>query len=151
MIMYVNWITVPVAALECSMEAKYVNCTPMTPESAKNRIDILEAGVTVLLQTICFAVLTEDRNISAALIANKDGCSAIAAKQYIDASGDGDLARFAGLEQIDMWQDYHTVSGGSTGLVFGMAGVDIDRMVKENPQGAVKLSSAELDATGKRT
>lgn len=109
---------------------------------------LLEAGVTVLLQTICFAVLTEDCNISAALIANKDGCSAIAAKQYIDASGDGDLARFAGLEQIDMWQDYHTVSGGSTGLVFGMAGVDIDRMVKENPQGAVKLSSAELDVPG---
>ncbi len=91
---------------------------------------LLEAGITVYLQTTCYDVLTENGKITAALIANKDGCSAIAAKQYIDASGDGDLARFAGLEQIDMWQDYHTVSGGSTGLVFGMAGVDIDRMVK---------------------
>lgn len=109
---------------------------------------LLEAGITVYLQTTCYDVLTENGKITAALIANKDGCSAIAAKQYIDASGDGDLARFAGLEQIDMWQDYHTVSGGSTGLVFGMAGVDIDRMVKENPQGAVKLSSAELDVPG---
>lgn len=52
MIMYVNWITVPVAALECSMEAKYVNCTPMTPESAKNSIDMTLLGFDHMVKAL---------------------------------------------------------------------------------------------------
>ena len=40
---------------------------------------LLEAGITVYLQTTCYDVLTENGKITAALIANKDGCSAIAA------------------------------------------------------------------------
>lgn len=109
---------------------------------------LIEAGVTVYLQTMCYGVLTDGPRITAALIANKDGCIAVVAKSYVDASGDGDLARFAGLEQVDLWQDYHKVCGGPTGLVFGMAGVDTARFLAENPRGAVRLSQEETGVPG---
>lgn len=109
---------------------------------------LMEAGVTVYLQTMFCGVMMEENRITAALIENKDGRSAVAAKQYIDASGDGDIAKFAGVEQIELWQRYHEVCGGPTGLVFGMGGVDTDKMVKENPLGAVQLSHADTPYPG---
>lgn len=109
---------------------------------------LMEAGVTVYLQTMFCGVVMEGSRITAALIENKDGRSAVAAKQYIDASGDGDIAKRAGVEQIDLWQDYDKVCGGPTGLVFGMAGVDTAKMVAENPKGAVRLSSSETPYPG---
>ena len=97
---------------------------------------LLEAGVRVLLQTMFCDVVLEDDRIGAVLIENKDGRSAVAAKQYIDATGDGDIARMAGIEQTQIWQNYHEVCGGPNGLVFGMAGIDFERLLKENPTGA---------------
>lgn len=109
---------------------------------------LLEAGVKVYLQTMFCGVIMDGSRITAALIENKDGRSAVVAKQYIDASGDGDIAKFAGLEQVELWQDYNKVSGAPTGLVFGMAGVDTDKMVAENPLGAVKLSHSDTPYAG---
>lgn len=109
---------------------------------------LLEAGVTVLLQTMFCGVLMDGARISAALIENKDGRTAVRAKQYIDCSGDGDIARRAGVEMIPLWQDYDKVCGGPTGLVFGMAGVDTDKMVRENPKGAVRLSHSDTPYPG---
>lgn len=109
---------------------------------------LLEAGVNVYLQTMFCGVMMEGGHITAALIEDKDGRFAVAAKQYIDASGDGDIAKSAGLEQVELWQDYHQVCGGPTGLVFGMAGVDTDRMLAANPQGAVLLSDSETSIPG---
>lgn len=109
---------------------------------------LMESGVRVYLQTFFCGVLTEGKTITAALIENKDGRSAIRARQYVDASGDGDVARSAGLSQKEIWQDYHLVTGAPTGLVFGMGGVDTERMLKENPQGVVKLSGAPTGIPG---
>ena len=110
---------------------------------------LMEAGVRVFLSTMFCDVCMEDgadedsavRNhrIKAVFIENKDGRSAVVAKQYIDASGDGDIARMAGLEQTELWQRYHEVCGGPNGLVFGMAGIDFERAVVENPTGFFKL------------
>ena len=71
---------------------------------------LMEAGVTVYLQTMFCGVLMEGDVITAALMENKDGRSAVAARQYIDASGDGDIAKFAGAEQVPLWQDYHSMA-----------------------------------------
>lgn len=100
---------------------------------------LLEADVTVLLQTSFCGVQVESGYICAALIENKDGRSAVCAKQYIDATGDGDIARFAGLEQVEIWQDYDKVSGAPTGLVFGMAGIDFNRFLTENSDSAFAM------------
>lgn len=109
---------------------------------------LMESGATVFLQTFFCGVIKAGSRITAALIENKDGRFAVRAKQYIDASGDGDVARAAGLQQIGLWQDYHKVTGAPTGLVFGMGGVDTERMLKENPKGVVKLSGAETGISG---
>lgn len=108
---------------------------------------LLESGVTVLLQTFVCDVISKDGVIEAVLIENKDGRSAVVAKQYIDATGDGDLARRMGLEQKPLWQDYDKVCGGPTGLVFGMAGIDFDKAVAENG-GAFRSMSDSQEPEG---
>ncbi|MCR4676038.1 MAG: FAD-dependent oxidoreductase [Sphaerochaetaceae bacterium] len=105
---------------------------------------LMEAGVSVLLQTYLSDVVFEDGMIKAVMIENKDGRSAVIAKQYIDATGDGDIARRAGLEQKELWQDYDKVCGGPTGLVFGMAGIDFGKAVQEN-DGAFRPISAPIE------
>lgn len=101
---------------------------------------LLEAGITVLLQTFLAGIVHEDGKIKAAIIENKNGRSAVIAKQYIDSTGDGDIAKMMDLQQMELWQDYHTVCGGPTGLVFGMAGIDFEKALREN-DGAFRLLS----------
>ena len=106
---------------------------------------LMESGVTVFLQTFLASVAYEGTTIKAAIIENKDGRSAIVAKQYIDATGDGDIARMMGLQQLELWQDYDTVCGGPTGLVFGMAGIDFEKAVKENG-GAFRVLTKKISS-----
>ncbi|MBR1814470.1 MAG: FAD-dependent oxidoreductase [Lachnospiraceae bacterium] len=99
---------------------------------------LLEAGVHLMLQTYFCGVRMEGSKITAAFIENKSGRSAIVAKQYIDCSGDGDVAEAAGVEQVEIWQDYDQVVGAPCGMVFGIGGIDFDRVVEENPNGAYR-------------
>ncbi len=109
---------------------------------------LLEAGVQVYLQTMFCGVQMEGQRIVAAIIENKDGRSAVLARQYVDCSGDGDIARYAGVPQKENWQRYNEVSGAPTGLVFGMAGIDMDRFVKENPNGTFEQIREETAYEG---
>ena len=104
---------------------------------------LLEAGVKTYLQTMFCGVKTVEGRIEAAFIENKDGRSAVVAKQYVDCAGDGDVARAVGLEQLENWQTYDTVCGGPTGLVFGMAGIDVGRFIAENPEAAFSRGAQE--------
>ncbi len=92
---------------------------------------LIEAGVKVYLQTMLVGVKIDDGNIQAAIIENKDGRSAVIARQYIDCTGDGDIAKFAGLEQVTNWQDYDQVVGAATSLPMAMAGIDFEKAEKE--------------------
>lgn len=57
------------------------------------------AGVTILYGSQVVAVLTEDERITALVIENKSGRSAIEIKMsVVDATGDADIATFAGAE-----------------------------------------------------
>lgn len=98
---------------------------------------LLEAKVEVLLQTMLSRVVTEDGVIKAIIVENKDGRSAIEANAFVDCTGDGDLARYAGCEQIEHWQDYTQVCSAPTAMVFGMGGIDFEKVVRENPEAAV--------------
>jgi len=110
---------------------------------------LLETGVTVYLQTMLCGVKMQDRKIEAAIIENKDGRSAVIAKQYIDCTGDGDIAKFCGLEQVTNWQDYDKVVGAATSLPFALGGVDFDRAVDEGKNIFVKRE--EIDVEGHET
>lgn len=54
---------------------------------------IKENSIKPFLHTYYSGVLVEDGNIASVIIENKDGRSAVRAKFFIDATGDGDVAR----------------------------------------------------------
>ena len=58
---------------------------------------IQEEKITLYLHTLCASVLVEQERITAAVLENKDGRGAIKAHFFIDATGDGDMARELGL------------------------------------------------------
>ncbi|MBR5527962.1 MAG: FAD-dependent oxidoreductase [Clostridia bacterium] len=69
------------------------------PNRLKYELDklVIEEKIKVYLHTICVGALCENDEIIAAIIENKDGRSAVKAKFYIDATGDGDLMKYLGV------------------------------------------------------
>ncbi|MBQ2676946.1 MAG: FAD-dependent oxidoreductase [Clostridia bacterium] len=59
-------------------------------------------NITPMLHTMYCGLQTENEKITAVFIQNKDGRSAIKAKFFIDATGDGDLCRDLGLERFTL-------------------------------------------------
>lgn len=84
----------------------------------------LEAGVTLVYHHTLVDAVMDGRRIAAAVFHSKSGFGAIRARQYVDCTGDGDLAVRAGCA-FEM--------GGPSGhcqpmtLCFKVAGVDFDR------------------------
>jgi hypothetical protein len=70
------------------------------PERLKRVYDdlVLGAGATVLFHTALCAVETKGRQVDALVVSHKAGLSALRAKVYVDATGDGDLAAWAGAQ-----------------------------------------------------
>ncbi|MBN2712776.1 MAG: FAD-dependent oxidoreductase, partial [Planctomycetes bacterium] len=71
----------------------------LNTEELKIELDLLvqEVGITPMLHTAYCAAAIEEGKVSHVYVENKDGRGAIRAKMFIDATGDGDLARDAGL------------------------------------------------------
>lgn len=57
---------------------------------------LLNEGVEILYGTYAVAAATEDDRIKAVIVENKSGRQAISAASYVDATGDCDIAHFAG-------------------------------------------------------
>lgn len=77
-----------------------VDWVPISSEKLKRVYDdlVLQSGADVWFNTfICDAQRNGDK-IDKIIIANKCGISALGAKIFIDATGDGDLAAFAGAD-----------------------------------------------------
>jgi len=68
------------------------------PEMLKRIYDrlVLNAGATLLFNTMLCGVTMEDGQISSIIASNKSGLSAFKADVYIDCTGDGDLSAWAG-------------------------------------------------------
>lgn len=58
---------------------------------------VLENEVTPYLHTFYAAPVMDGKRVKAVFVENKDGRGAIVAKAYVDATGDGDLAKDVGL------------------------------------------------------
>lgn len=72
---------------------------PLDPEALKRIYDELmeQYGVTVLFNTfLCDVDADEQGTVRAIVVSNKSGLSAYSAKTYVDGTGDGDLAVWAG-------------------------------------------------------
>lgn len=74
--------------------------TPFDAEAMKRELEtmLLEAGGRILYHSFVCGVEREDDKITSVTICGKDGMKKISAKVFIDASGDADISRFAGLK-----------------------------------------------------
>ena len=57
---------------------------------------LVSSGVTILFHALAAGVIMDGRDVAALLIETKSGRRAVEARVFIDASGDGDLAAWAG-------------------------------------------------------
>ncbi|MDR2093911.1 MAG: FAD-dependent oxidoreductase [Treponema sp.] len=83
-----------------------------------------EAGVRVLLHVMAVETIRDGNQVRGVIIEGKSGREAIRARVVIDTTGDGDVAAKAGAKFI---KQHGTTK---VGMPFGMANVDMPRLVK---------------------
>jgi hypothetical protein len=102
--------------------------TPVEPETFKLAAFQLarEAGVQLLLHTIVDELQASNGQIESLVVWNKGGRSRITANQFIDCTGDGDIAAWAGAP----WQGFAKGDPGaySAGFTFRMVNIDLQRL-----------------------
>jgi 2-polyprenyl-6-methoxyphenol hydroxylase-like FAD-dependent oxidoreductase len=102
--------------------------TPVEPEVFKLAAFQLcrEADVKLLLHTVVDEVRATDGHVAGVVIWNKAGRSLVHAKQYVDCTGDGDLAAYAGSE----CRHFATNDPGAypAGFTFRICNVDLAEM-----------------------
>ncbi|MCL4531689.1 MAG: FAD-dependent oxidoreductase, partial [Actinobacteria bacterium] len=106
-------------------------CVQTEPEALKDLVNemVTEAGAELLLHTWAVHVLKEGDAVVGAVVESKAGRQAVLAKVAIDATGDADLAAFAGAP--------FEVGRMHTNLVYRLGGVDTERALRfqeEHPQ-----------------
>lgn len=102
-----------------------VNMIPLYWDSEKYKREadrlLKESGVEVLYHTRIFDVQSEQGEIGAVMLANKDGLSAVKAQFYIDCTGDGDVAAWSGAPWV---MDEHAQPGSLIYIVGGLEYTD---------------------------
>lgn len=116
--------------------------TPFDLEGMKSEMETmyLEAGGKVLYHSMLAEVKTENKKITELTICNKSGLTKVKADYYIDASGDADLAAWAGVA-FNKGRDSDGVSQPMT-MKLRMYGVDIAKIrtfIHENPDEFPRL------------
>ena len=87
---------------------------------------VLEAGAELLLHTLVEGVAMDGRRLTGVYIANKRGRQRVECKVAVDATGDGDLAAWAGAPfDKGRAEDGHLQA---VSLNFVLAGVDVDKL-----------------------
>lgn len=102
--------------------------TPVEPETFKLAAIQLcqEAGVTLLLNTVIDEVVVSEDHIEALVVWSHSGRSLVRARQYVDCTGDGDLAAYAGAP----YQQFKPGDPGaySAGFTFRLCNIDLDKI-----------------------
>jgi len=98
------------------------------PESVKLELDDMmdEAGVHVLYYTQVAGAICDEKRLTHVILESKAGRQAAEAQVFIDATGDGDLAAFAGCQyQIGRGEDGTTQPASLIGLMTGVHADDV--------------------------
>lgn len=113
-----------------------LNWVPIDPERLTLVYDrmVTEAGVKVLFfSRICQVEMDSNDRVDAVVVANKNGLTAFRAKVFIDATGDGDVAAWAGAKFTRGYDEDGTNQQSSLCFSFGnvdekafFSGVHID-------------------------
>jgi hypothetical protein len=99
--------------------------TPVEPETFKYVAAemCLEAGVRLLLHTVVDEIYATDGHVENLVVWNKAGRSLIHARQYIDCTGDGDIAAYAGAPYLAFGPE--DPGAYSAGFTFRLVNVDL--------------------------
>ncbi|RRH68374.1 FAD-dependent oxidoreductase [Falsigemmobacter faecalis] len=122
-----------------------VHALPYDPNLMKLVTEELcrEHGVELLYHTSAVAVHSTEDRITAVVLENRGGRSAVIPGMVIDCSGDGDIAAFAGAE-FELGHDGHTQFSSS---MFRASNVDtaaFSRLTREDMRAILeKVSAAE--------
>lgn len=111
---------------------------------------LLREGVKILYGTYAVAAPTENGKITAVIVENKSGRYAIAARSVVDATGDADIAYFAGAETattelgnvLAAWY-YHYSPAGGYGLK--MLGTADDATAKNGAKPLIRRRFTGVD------
>ncbi len=108
---------------------------------------LLEAGVKLLYHSVVSDVKKyKEGTLKAIEVVNKNGKRLVEGKMFVDATGDGDVAHFAGFEYTKgRPQDGKTES---MGCVFKIAGIDEEKLTEDAIKTARKKLS-EMRNSGK--
>ncbi len=110
-----------------------------------------EAGVSLLLHTICTDVIMDGKRVRGVVIENKGGRQALLGRVLVDATGDADIAARAGAPTV-MGRESDAKMRPMT-LLFRLGGVDVEAMlayVCAHPEDFSKdPNQMMLDVTGK--
>ncbi len=102
--------------------------TPVEPETFKLAAAqmCLEAGADLLLHTVVDEVRAAGGQIEGLVLWNKAGRSLVRARQYVDCTGDGDLAAYAGAP----FEHFKPGDPGAyaAGFTFRLVNLDLQRM-----------------------
>ncbi len=101
-----------------------------------------EAGVDFLFGTSLVAVESEAGHVSAAVLAGKSGLCAIQAKVFLDCTGDGDLAAWAGAP-FEKGDEHGNLMAGT--LCSLWADIDWEAVYREGLSGESRLQDAFRD------
>jgi len=130
--------------IEFEERAKLMGAALPEPQSLSHALDaemfkwvadvlVLEAGVTPLLHRLCVAPIMENGLIRGVITESKAGREAILARRVIDATGDADIAAWAGAPVRKPPKEQLMAAS----VMFSMAGVNKRRFleqVKADPQ-----------------
>jgi hypothetical protein len=122
--------------------------TPVEPETFKLAAVQLcqEAGVKLLLNTVIDEIQAEHGHIEDLVVWNKSGRSLIRAAQYIDCTGDGDLAAYAGAPFVQFKPG--DPGAYSAGFTFRLCNIDLDRLEADLEQRGLILHLAHAVKPG---
>lgn len=116
-------------------KGRSTSCVLTDPEIVKFVVQemCLEAGVDIWYQSLVTAPVVEGQKIAGVFVENKSGRHFVQAKEYVDATGDADIAARSGVafEKGGLSGEVQPVT-----LTFIMAGVDLSKTIaylKANP------------------
>jgi hypothetical protein len=99
--------------------------TPVEPETFKLAAarTCIEAGVRLMFHTVLDEVRAADGRVEGAVVSNKAGRTLLRARQYVDCTGDGDLAAWGGAR----FERYKPGDPGAyaAGFTFRLCNIDL--------------------------
>jgi len=135
---------------QAHIEPGALDWVAIDPERLKRIYDELVAshGAKVLFNTFMSSVETESGHVRAVVISNKAGLSALSAKIYVDATGDADLAAWAGAPFLKGDEQGKGLMPATH--CFALANVNTEAYLKMNCHGASPDSPIHAILASKR-